>query len=503
MVGYASAPMFVRVCSIALLLSHVAGCGSAGAESEASTTDQPPSAEGSAAAVDLEASEASLDESEERARQARIDREYPLHGVVTAIRITVRKEPDPEGRVAGWLNLGNRIRLKKGPAARTETCSSGWYELMPRGYACAGEGIEIGDEPPSFDIVLDEPEEGDPLPFSYWLVKETLVPQYHGLPSRDQQRAALAYAEKYAELLEKDERRATRYLETEQAHAAVARFLHRQFYVAGTGVETRSRRNFVRTMSGGYVKAAQLERYHGSDFRGVELDEETSLPIAYAIRAIRPLIKRDKADGSIRWIDDDDVDAIERHTRIEGWKDRQNIGGSYMHIMDGPWEGERYARDWFVTVIEKIAPPFEVAEEEPWIHVDLSSQSLVIYRGEKPVYATLVSTGLEGHDTPTGTFEIEKKMLSDTMANIGPDAGDDRYRIEDVPYTQYFDGSVALHTAFWHNRFGLQRSHGCVNIAPHDAKRVFQETWPRIPEGWHGVSTDQTGFRASRVHVTE
>jgi hypothetical protein len=56
-----------------------------------------------------------------------------------------------------------------------------------------------------------------------------------------------------------------------------------------------------------------------------------------------------------------------------------------MHILEGPWEGERYARDWFVTRIEKIDAPFSVEDEEPWIHVDLSSQSLVIYRGASPV----------------------------------------------------------------------------------------------------------------------
>ena len=156
-----------------------------------------------------------------------------------------------------------------------------------------------------------------------------------------------------------------------------------------------------------------------------------------------------------------------------------------------------------MSVIEAIEVPFEIEPGEPWIHVDISSQSLVIYRGDTPVYATLVSTGIDGHDTPIGTFTIHKKAITDTMANLGPDAGDDAYRIQDVPWTQYFEGSFALHTAFWHHRFGLRRSHGCVNLAPADAHRVFRETWPRIPDGWHAVSTDRTGFRASRVHVTE
>jgi lipoprotein-anchoring transpeptidase ErfK/SrfK len=114
-----------------------------------------------------------------------------------------------------------------------------------------------------------------------------------------------------------------------------------------------------------------------------------------------------------------------------------------------------------------------------------------------------VSTGLDGHNTPVGEFTIRRKFVSDTMANLGPEAGDDSYRIEDVPWTQYFDGSFALHGAFWHTRFGLRRSHGCVNLSPQDARWVFEHTWPEVPEGWHGVSTERTGFRGSRVVVTE
>ena len=137
------------------------------------------------------------------------------------------------------------------------------------------------------------------------------------------------------------------------------------------------------------------------------------------------------------------------------------------------------------------------------MHVDLGRETLVVYRGERPIYATLVSTGVEGHDTPEGEFTIRRKLISDTMANLGQDASsDDRYRIEDVPWTQYFEGSIALHAAFWHAQYGIPRSHGCVNLAPADAQYVFRHTWPEIPEGWHGVSTEGTRLRGSRVLVT-
>ena len=52
------------------------------------------------------------------------------------------------------------------------------------------------------------------------------------------------------------------------------------------------------------------------------------------------------------------------------------------------------------------------------------------------------------------------------------------YSIEDVPYVMYFEGSYALHGAFWHNNFGHEQSHGCVNLAPLDAKKIFFWTEP-------------------------
>jgi hypothetical protein len=51
----------------------------------------------------------------------------------------------------------------------------------------------------------------------------------------------------------------------------------------------------------------------------------------------------------------------------------------------------------------------------------------------------------------------------------------------------YFNGSYALHGAFWHNNFGRQQSHGCVNLAPLDGKALFGWTEPRLPDNWHGV----------------
>jgi hypothetical protein len=172
-----------------------------------------------------------------------------------------------------------------------------------------------------------------------------------------------------------------------------------------------------------------------------------------------------------------------------------------MHVL----AGDRYYLSWFVAVAEPVDPHLVerlgIAADEVFVHVDLSEQTLVVYRGTTPIFATLVSTGVEGHETPTGFFRVQRKMISDTMANLGPDAGDDAYRIEDVPWTQYFEGSLALHGAFWHDGFGLARSHGCINLSPQDAHRLFELTRPALPAGWHGVETSRD-LPGSRVLIT-
>lgn len=510
---------------IRITLLTVASAFAAGGACSDPTTDERENValeatpEGSRSVEDLEnVSEATANDATRAAMEEALDREFPLHGLVKRAQIVIRTEPDSESNPMGWLRWGERIRLKSEPQ-RAEGCASGWYEVAPRGWVCSGQGVDVGEEPPAAeDPVVPPARRSEILPYDYYYVKEQMVPQYHNLPSRDQQRAALAFGQRYVELLDVNEQRAARFLRGELGgneptkHAAVDRYLNHAFFIAGTDVQVRSRRRFVRTAEGGFVKEAQLEPRTGSDFHGVELNEETTLPIAWMLRDARPRIHRERDDGTHRFVSDEEAEVITRQNVVNDiWRGRERIGDHFYHRLVNPaWgagetgEGEtRFVRDWFIGVAEKIEPPFEVEDDEPWVHVDLGSQTLVIYRGETPVYATLVSTGVEGHETPTGTFEIHKKMVTDTMADLGPDAGDDTYRIQDVPWTQYFEGSFALHAAFWHHRFGLQRSHGCVNLAPADAHRVFQETWPRVPDGWHGVSTRLTGFRYSRVHVTD
>jgi hypothetical protein len=158
--------------------------------------------------------------------------------------------------------------------------------------------------------------------------------------------------------------------------------------------------------------------------------------------------------------------------------------GAMIRIGDGAWV---LAADLAQPSI--AAPPEELARPRArWIDVELATETLVAYEGPTPLYATLVSTGRgpagSGSETPTGVHRIWVKIAASDMSNNDRGDLEAHYSLEDVPYVQFFNGSVALHGTYWHGDFGHIRSHGCVNLSIPDAKWLFDFTLPRLPAGW-------------------
>jgi lipoprotein-anchoring transpeptidase ErfK/SrfK len=97
------------------------------------------------------------------------------------------------------------------------------------------------------------------------------------------------------------------------------------------------------------------------------------------------------------------------------------------------------------------------------IVVNLSDQWLYAYAGDEQVFAAPVSTGRDGMNTPTGTYWIYSKLKSQTMDGV---TDGEYWVVPNVPNVMYFNGGVALHGTYWHNKFGTgaRISHGCVNL---------------------------------------
>jgi len=101
-----------------------------------------------------------------------------------------------------------------------------------------------------------------------------------------------------------------------------------------------------------------------------------------------------------------------------------------------------------------------------WIDINLATQGLVAYEGQRPVYWATVSTGLARTPTVKGRFRIYSKYRSTTMAGPG-------YRYTNVPYVMFFHRGYSIHGCYWHNNFGQPMSHGCVNMRIIDAQWLY------------------------------
>jgi hypothetical protein len=128
------------------------------------------------------------------------------------------------------------------------------------------------------------------------------------------------------------------------------------------------------------------------------------------------------------------------------------------------------------------APPALTASGEKWFDVDLDEQVVIAYEGEKPAYATLTSSGSKKWPTAPGLYRIWIKFAETNMS--GQMGDEDPYSVATVPWTMFFAKDLAFHTAYWHDKFGDARSHGCLNLAPRDARALYFWATPEVPAGW-------------------
>lgn len=247
------------------------------------------------------------------------------------------------------------------------------------------------------------------------------------------------------------------------------------------------------TNRGLWVPMREFGEARPLDFEGAVIDRASAtgeLDVAWVVVDNAPVYKKQGAGFAPNG---------ERRTRFDrvGWK--ENVAGwtgSFARIDESRWMRTRDLRHPTLA-----APPPE-AEGARWIDIELATQTLVAYEGARPMFATLTSTGkglTKGHpfETPKGVHRVWVKLVSTTMDNLEDEEASRYYRIEDVPWVQYFDKAVGLHAAFWHRSFGHVRSHGCVNLAPLDAWRLFSWTSPRLPSGW--TASLPTGYDRGTV----
>lgn len=294
--------------------------------------------------------------------------------------------------------------------------------------------------------------------------------------------------------------------------SVVARWLMRGFFVSLDRDFRRGPRRYWRTQSNGFVPYTAIVKRDGSDFEGTLFPLPTGGAPTEGAEApgVEPTAGTDdRPEGVVAprlpyaWVMTSRANVYARANNGTFRRGRGRVtyheGFSvvaeetvadvlYVQTPDGRW-----FRDRDVRIARQPTRPADVGPDDKWMDIHLSEQVILLMEGDRAVFGTLISSGKADRgenpdgswETLSGLFRVKSKHLTDTMD--GDTAVDGPYSVDDVPYVMYFELAYALHSAFWHNGFGIPRSHGCVNLAPQDARRVFEWADPPLPEGWHSA----------------
>ncbi len=319
-------------------------------------------------------------------------------------------------------------------------------------------------------------------------------------------------------------------------------------------------RRFAATVDMRLVPTSKLKPDSASPFHGLEISDKLPMPFAWVNKTDVTTYKLIKGKDEVRA-----ADAIPRRAVVPLSGNARIKHGERFYQTARDKTVWLRAED--IGVVDKPPTWPDFAEKgEKWIDVSITEQVLVLYEGKKAVFATLVSTGRDKLGDPKetlstirGTFRLQSKHIAAAMdseenssvsggsrghsaklsanaaetterlknsdakslneedrrrlANIdkGRDPeygitmrrGSSDFELRDVPWIQYFASGYALHGAYWHDVFGIARSHGCINLAPIDARYVFNWTDPPVPKGWHGINVGADMGEGTGVVVRE
>lgn len=457
------------------------------------------------------------------------------------------------------LRLGTGVALhsKSKPVKRAD-CSRGWHRVEPQGWVCLDEHTTLDRAHPLL-LAKQRFHAAKPEALSWGQSRET--PVYRKLPTPKEQKRSEYQLEKHLSRLELAREalkagepiprltaRRLRGVDLGQSKGEPPAFLRANPYSPWSQVfepqHTRPRakivpprssiawiaefehegRSWLLTPELFVIPRDRVLRQTPSSFRGVDLQRH-KLPLTFirkeprqkwrlAGRAVVPAAERvELRDGDDPWVEVKGPGKLERLD--ETWsrlswvgltgRSRWQRGKRFLETREaGTW----IAYEDATPVVPRAPRGFELDAGEKWIDVSIYRGTLVAYEGERPVFATLISPGLNGYQrkkgpkkknsTPSGTFRIEWKHRSTTMT---PDPEKLSYYLTDVPYTQFFHMPFALHAAYWHDRFGEPKSGGCVNLSLKDARWLFDWTEPSVPEGWYGVRSGGSRGEGTWVRV--
>lgn len=373
--------------------------------------------------------------------------------------------PRREGHAIGYLRAGATC-ARSAEKVGTAGCEAGWYAVRPAGFVCASGTATLDLSHPTLSVMSVRPSLETPLPYTYArAVRDTTI--YEADPTRDV---------------------AVRALGTLRARSGLA--------IVGSWSATDEHGQPLRlamTTEGKFVPADALEAARPSSFAGVELSSSRRLPVAFVVkRGVHSWTFRDDAPekgAELSYHDELDLDG----------KRRTASGVTFLATRDGRW-----VRDRDVTVIaERAELPAFATGEQKWLDVSVTAGTLVAYAGARPWLATLVSVGEDrlgakgsARATARGELDVVAKHVT---FDRDPTTHVDGVSIADVPWVLELSSGQLVLGAYFHDRFGIERGGGDLELSPADASRIFRWATPELPRGWHGVRAPATPGAARTI----
>lgn len=414
-----------------------------------------------------------------------------------AMRTWVYQTPDEHAVKLGYLRAGAVVDRAERPAGH-KGCEGGWYRVAPRGYVCVGKGASLDLDDLVVKAALAGPRRGEAWPYRYVVSRTPPPHRYFKLPSLEEQQSAEGDKRTHSIALHEGIKGNERLGPPDPIppFLAAGDKLPKP-YGAERPLSYASHRGRANESSA----FGLIATFDWTDRRFGLTTELDLIPLDRTRVArestVKGLVIETEGTPAVVW-----GHGVKRYERSEGgrlratgkvdhrsgWVLTGEREGGFVETTAGPWLPEASLR---VAVVRD--DPADFAERgRKWIDVSIGQQLLVAYEGRRPVFVTVVSTGRGGMGDPDktqatvrGAFMIHAKHVSATMD--GDSTNEDSFDLRDVPYIQYFYKGYALHGAYWHDDFGKERSHGCVNLAPADAAWLFDWTEPEVPEGWHGA----------------
>ncbi len=251
-------------------------------------------------------------------------------------------------------------------------------------------------------------------------------------------------------------------------------------YVTIQGVVEANGHKWYVINPGEYALAEGIRLVETPKFTGVEVKVQPERPFGWVVQEVQPSSRPDGEPNP-------EFTKLERLSFFQVF-DAVKGEDDWIWYKIG---GDRWIKQTYVSLVDVHEPPEEIGQNEFWVEIDLYEQTFAAYEGERMVYASLVSSGLNRWPTYEGLFQVWDRLLQTKMS--GAEGKVDYYFIEDVPYAMYFDrqNEIALHGAYWHDRYGFKHSHGCVNMPPRDAEWIYYWSDDAPNDLWVWVHTSE------------